>query len=339
MSTQPLDITFVLSLHGGLIRGGLEIQAEKTKAALESKGHRVEILNPGSPRLGQIVHFFGTFDSYWEVAKQCEERKVPYVCSPVFLPPTTGAGLKARAIRKGIQDRTIHRGQKRLYQRAKRLFTLSKAEDDNLLTYFGSGLAKAVRVPNGVDERFSGGDPHPFREKYGVTEDFVLCTGRIEPRKNQLTLIKAVKEHPLFLLGNNADPSYFDTCRNAAGPSVKFLDPIPNDDPLLASAYAAAKVFCLPSFSEVLSLSALEAGMAGCRIVLADTWGAEEHFQSYARYCNPKSEQDFGKAVTAAMQDDYNREDVKKHFSANYSWGRVADLLVEQYREVLSENA
>jgi len=48
------------------------------------------------------------------------------------------------------------------------------------------------RVVNGVDRRFADVTKDCFVEKYGW-ENFVLCVGRIEPRKNQLAVIEAVR--------------------------------------------------------------------------------------------------------------------------------------------------
>ena len=49
------------------------------------------------------------------------------------------------------------------------------------------------------------------------------------------------------------------------GEAVRWLGASDHDDPLLASAYAAARVFALPSWFETPGLAALEAALAGRR--------------------------------------------------------------------------
>ena len=47
-----------------------------------------------------------------------------------------------------------------------------------------------------------------------------------------------------------------------------WLGRLDHHDPLLASAYAAARVFALPSWFETPGLAALEAALAGCSVAI-----------------------------------------------------------------------
>lgn len=329
-------VTFVLSLHGGLVAGGLENQAEATKAALEARGWEIEIHQPLSRTLGDLVHFFGTFDCYWDLARQCQVRSVPYVCSPVFLPPVKGTPLRMRALRKRITARTIFRGQRKLYEQAAKLFTLSRQEEKNLKTYFGDHLAPFVSIPNGVSPHFAEATPDLFLERYPFELPIIICTGRLADRKNQLTLIRAVAglDVELVLFGPLDDP-YADQCRAEATSNVHFLGAVPPGDPLLASAYTAAEVFCQPSRMEVLSLSALEAAISGARLVLSDAWGAEEFFGDDASYCPPDDVARWRAAIEAALAKPNDRRGRSKRYAATYAWPSVAAQIEAQYRQVL----
>ncbi|MCC7434704.1 MAG: glycosyltransferase family 4 protein [Methanoregulaceae archaeon] len=331
-------VTFVLSLHGGLVGGGLENQAEATKAALEERGWDIEVHQPLNRSLGDLVHFFGTFDSFWDVARQCQARGVPYVCSPVFLPPVQGSALRLRALRKRITDRTSFRGQRKLYEQAAKLFTLSAQEQRNLQTYFGGHLAPFVSIPNGVSEQFVSATPDAFRAAHPFARPVVICTGRLADRKNQLTLIRAVAglEVDLVLYGPMDDEGYVAQCRAEAGLNVHFLGSLPPGDPMLASAYAAAEVFCQPSRMEVLSLSALEAACGGARLVLSDAWGAEEFFGGDAVYCPSDDVARWRDAIQAALNTSQNREDQRNRYANTYTWPSVAAQIEAQYRQVLA---
>ena len=77
-----------------------------------------------------------------------------------------------------------------------------KGEADQLVRYFGLPYERIHVVPNGAEVRFADADPGPFAELVG-TVGFVLCVGRIEPRKNQLGLLKAMRgtNVPIVILG------------------------------------------------------------------------------------------------------------------------------------------
>ncbi len=337
MSSTP-RVTFILSLHGGLVRGGLEVQAEATQDALRSRGWDVEVHHPMAGHLGEIVHFFGTFDGYWEVARQCQERGVPYVCSPVFLPPVHGPALRFRAHRKWLTDRTSFRGQRKLYRNAARLFTLTRAEVSNLHTYFGSGLAPCVPVPNGVADVFGAATPDAFRAAHPFDRPVVICTGRVTDRKNQLAVVRACRDLPveLVILGPADDGDYLERCHRESAGNVHFLGALPANDPLLASAYACAEVFCLPSRMEVLSLSALEAACAGAKLVLSDTWGADEFFGDDATYCSPDDVSGLRDAIQTQLSRVIDRRESRARYVQRYAWEHVAELIDAQYRQVLA---
>ncbi len=325
-------VTFVLSLHGGLAWGGLESQAMHTKATLERRGWNVNVLAPQDRELGEIVHFFGTFEGYWDVARQVQERRIPYVCSPVFSPPCTGSALRFRAVRKAATDRTIFRGQKKLYEKSARLIVLTQAERQNLEDFYGHSLAKSTQIPNGLTRVM----PDSPTERNGV-----LCVGRLDDGKNQLTLIQAMKgvSSDLTLIGATTDASYASKCRTAAESNVHFQGAVSPDDPALGEALVGTKVFALVSRMEVLSLAAIEAACAGARLVLSNTWGAEEYFGDDAIYVSPTDMSAIRLAIQSQLSTTESREAIearRKKYAALFHWDRVAEDVETVYREVLS---
>lgn len=333
------SVTFVVPFAGGLVRGGLEIQAEKTRGALERAGIGVDVLTPETRSTGDLVHFFGAFDYYATLAAELGRRSIPYVCSPVFLPKQTGAKLTLASYRKRILNQNYPRGQRRLFRGASALITLSSAEDANLAAFFGPKLPPIFHAPNGIDERFFKGDPVLCRKTFGLDKPFVLCTGRIEARKNQLALIEAVRstQIPLVIVGAATEPDYAEACRQRATANVRILDDLPFESELLPSLYAAAHTFALPSHMEVLSLSALEAAAAGANLVLSDTWGAAEHFGDQAVYVKPTSPSSIRSGIEHAFSEPRPGERQADYYQKRYSWDAVAGSLVEVYSRVAAQ--
>ncbi|HMS53786.1 MAG TPA: glycosyltransferase family 4 protein [Fimbriimonadaceae bacterium] len=334
-----MRITFVLRPDAYLVRGGAEIQFEHTKRELEALGHSVDVLTSLSTDVGDVVHFFGTWESHWLAASQLLRRGIPYVCSPIYTSTRTPSAESLRRRRRAL----LGNSQKyltRLFAGANDIICLTSLELKRVEAAFNVPSSKFSIIPNGVDPRFAAGDPVLFRAHYGVQEDFVLHCGSIYPDKNQVRLAQALQGTGIRLicLGPTFEPEYRKQLEEL---EVAILDPIPSESNLLPGAYAAARVFCLPSKFEVFSLAALEAAAAGCGLVLSNTWGAEEHFDHWAEYVDYRSVDSIRGAVerkwaersasSPEAGEELMRQSQRSHFIEKFSWPSVAKQLLAIY--------
>jgi phosphatidyl-myo-inositol dimannoside synthase len=134
-------------------------------------------------------------------------------------------------------------------------------------------------IPNGVDlKAFTPADlshlQNPLR---------LLCVARLIERKGQRHLIEAVRcltdqgiEVCLELVGTgDALKNYQDYVHNLdLETRVQFTGYIPREE--IASVYARAHIFVLPSYNEGMSVATLEAMAAGLPIVMTRTGGTTE---------------------------------------------------------------
>lgn len=333
-----MRVTQVLRYDASLYRGGGEIKAERTREALAKRGVEVEVYGPLTTEFGDLVHFFGTFGYFWGIARYCLERGVPYVCSPIFVTPRSVRRLKWRAFRQQYLEMKGSGDHRHLYRNAKELYFQTSMEQKNALAFFGTDIAPQTIVPNGVEERFAHGDARLFREKYGIDGPYVLQTGVIAPNKGQLALIQALRENDIavVILGRVSDKAYADACKKAAGPNVYFLDAVPHDAPDLASAYAGAFAFCLASTDDIFANSAMEAAVAGCRLILGDSWGGQEIYGDWAKWVKPRDPTAVRKAVEEWRESTHHPAGQSTHFLKDYSWDRVAGLLESRYAAILN---
>jgi glycosyltransferase involved in cell wall biosynthesis len=179
-------------------------------------------------------------------------------------------------------------------------------------------------------------------QNYGV-KDFVLIVGLVEPRKNQLMLLHALRETglPLVVIGRHYDYPYYRLCRKFAPPGTLFIDHLPHEQ--LASAFKAARVHALPSWMECAAFVNVEAALCGCALAVSDRTSEREYFGSNAYYCDPASVDSIRKAVLSAHQnharDAEKRARLVAQFRTEFTWKRAAAATLDGYRAALAARA
>ena len=333
-----MKVSLVLRPGSNLVRGGTEILADKTAEHLRTMGTEAEFVTPMTRWLGDVVHFFGGFEAHWGIAEIALARKIPIVWSPIYSTGNTVSQERLRASRKKL-TRTYPRLLRKLMERTSRVIALSRRDQELIQAFFGIGPERIRIVPHGVEERFSRGDPLLFRSRFGIEKDFVFHCGMFSPGKNQHALILACKGAgiPLVCLGAVQDPVCFSRCSALQGPEVLLLGPVDHEDPVLPSAYAAARTFCLPSLNEVFPLTALEAAVAGCGLALSNAWDAESIYGKHASYVDPKSVLSIREGVGRAFEAGRLPTEVSTEFLRRYSWPEVTKGVLRVYEEALAE--
>lgn len=170
-----------------------------------------------------------------------------------------------------------------------------------------------------------------FCELFGV-KDYALWIGLIEPRKNQKSIIGPLRERgvPLVLVGKCRDRSYYEACRREGGSDVMFIDSLPQRSEIVRSAFQCAQFYVELSL-EPAGLSALDAGLSGCRLLLSDSDWSREHFQAHAEYVDPLSAADIAAGVGRVLQREPHNEALREHV-AEYCFPNAMVPLLEALR-------
>ncbi len=226
----------------------------------------------------------------------------------------------------------------RVIARAHLLLPNCRWEEASLRRYFRLGYKPSIIVPNAVSpERFLNASADAFVQRFGL-RDFVLCAARIEPFKNQMMLIWALRETgiPLVLAGKVSDPEYGALCQRWAGNNVRFVGELSPD--LLASAYAAARVHAMPSWAETPGLTTLEAALTGCAVVVGNRGAESEYFRDFAYYCDPADVDSVRDAVLRAWEDNdtKRREVFRQYILEHYTWSHTAQVTADAYEQMLN---
>lgn len=328
--------------------GGGEIQQSSTEEALRRLGIDARPWRPWEDRLrnGDVLHFFGSRPEFLPLIVAAKQQGARVALSTIawfdwrnIWREADSLGQRAvHAVRYAARAAfpRLPSWRKRLYEAADVLLPNSQVEAKQLMRLFSVAAHRVRVVPNGIDPHLAAATPDAFRARYGLT-DFVLSCGRIEPRKNQLSLIRALKGTGLKLvvIGDAAPghEAYFAACRAAATPQVQFIGRLRHDDPLLASAYAAASCFALTSWYETPGLAALEAAATGTPLVLPRSGAAPEYFGSRARYVEPGNLPAIRRAVLAAAAQCRSSE-LAEAVTNQFTWRRAAETTMEAYGDL-----
>ncbi|WP_343726937.1 glycosyltransferase [Burkholderia seminalis] len=289
---KVLFATYPMAFH---TPGGGEIQLLAYRKHLPAHGVDVRLFDPWNPRFIEhdVVHFFSCVGGSVHFCNFVKQLQLPLVVSSSLWVTEDTKHLYPMG--------EIHHQ----FSLADRVVTNSEIESDTLARVFELPREKFVSVLNGVEPIFYDRQPaSSFRDAFDLRGRFILNVGNIEPRKNQLTLVRAMKSFPelkLVLIGHQRDQAYARACLEAGGDQVIYLGALPHESPILRAAYAACEVFCLPSTLETPGLAALEAHAAGARIAITRVGSTQEYFGHHVTYLDPNDVSSIAQSIRLAM--------------------------------------
>lgn len=212
-------------------------------------------------------------------------------------------------------------------------------------------------LPNGVDStRFARGNGRRLRARLAIpdTAKVMLCVSRIDPQKDQLSLIESLPavltELPdthLVLIGPVTRPAYLAHIEARIDDlglrrRVHIIPGLAPGDPRLVEAYHSADVFCLPSMHEPFGIVILEAWAAGLPVVASRVGGIPGFVRdgSDALLFQPGDVTGLASAATTILRNfglacrlaDEGRARARSEFDWTVIGRRVADLYQDVVR-------
>lgn len=340
-------------------RGGDTIVLERLSDGLSQRGHAVTIDIHGQqePSAFDVVHLFNfaTPDLTRRYAECARSAAIPYVVTTLYEDRPLFQYQSHLVAGKLIEY--VAGGQRKdsfgvSYQQLLQMEPCPRFAADDIARHAaallpnGNGEGNVLRrdypyterimtVPVGSEIGTIHG-PELFERVYGE-RDFVLCVGRLESRKNQLMLLKALEDSPLTVIlaggGFSYQPEYEAAIRafKRRGKTI-ILGMI--DPQMLSSAYAACKIHVLPSWYELPGLVSLEAAAHGKNIVVTRTGTTADYVGDKAFYCSPWDSDSIESAVTAAYYSPV-REGVVE-MARSHSWTASIDRVEEVYQAVVT---
>lgn len=231
------------------------------------------------------------------------------------------------------------------------LCTVSEYSRGRISNHYGIPEQEIILTPNAVDGApvISPQRLEEFRKQRGF-DRYILYVSRIEPRKNQLALLRAwlnlglwregcdlvfIGRHTLRVpemdaLLRSLDKEILDR--------IHFYNYIPPEE--IQLWYADASLFVYPSLAEGFGIPPIEAGMAGVPVICSDaTAMADFDFfgdrlidVSDQKLLECKISEALEKRESSGERSEAEAEKIRAAIRKKYSWRRSAEALIAGIR-------
>jgi len=171
-------------------------------------------------------------------------------------------------------------------------------------------------------------------------KDFVLSVGLVEPRKNQLMLLHALRDSglPIVIIGRHNDRRYYQLCRRFAPKGTVFID---------HTAARAARLrvqgregSCAAELDGVRVVRQRRGRLEWLRAGRQRPHLREGIFGDNAYFCDPASVTSIREAVLGAFQnhsaDASKRARLQERFRNEFTWERAAAATLAGYHAAIA---
>ena len=232
-------------------------------------------------------------------------------------------------------------------RRAQRVITVSEHTRRDVVLAYGVAPDKVIAIANGIDPdwtRVPDAALFRWRAERGLPERFLLFVGTIQPRKNLLTLLRAIRQlpdsvdWPLYVVGARGwkeSPIFQAVQELGIGQRVVFVGYVPPEE--LRYWYSAATLFVYPSLYEGFGLPVLEAMACGTPVVTSDRSSLPEVAGEAAMLVDPTDAGALAAAIAELAADEHRRAMLAQAGQVRartFTWERTARDTVEVYRTV-----
>jgi glycosyltransferase involved in cell wall biosynthesis len=204
----------------------------------------------------------------------------------------------------------------------------TRAVLDGMAPLYGAPARSRV-VPNGRD----AGAFAP-----AAKEPIVLTVGRLwDEAKNVAAVARAAERlpWPVYVAGDAAPPAHTGGGWDpGASERVRFLGALA--PAVVACWLRRASVYALPARYEPFGLSALEAALAGCALVVGDLPSQREVWGDAADYVDPRDDDALARAIGALVDDAPRRQaraDAARERALAYTPARMAAGYLAAYAD------
>jgi glycosyltransferase involved in cell wall biosynthesis len=238
---------------------------------------------------------------------------------------------------------------RRTARKAALILTLSEFSRRDIIETYAVDPERVIVTPAAAPTHFKpvadDAELKKIRERYGISANYLLSLGSIQPRKNLTRLIEAFlwlrtsrpasRLPQLVIAGKRGwldDEVFRAAQQDGLNESVKFIGYVPEGD--LEALYSGAMCFVYPSYFEGFGLPVLEAMQCGAAVIAGNQTSLPEVAGDAALLFDPFDTRALGEAIARVIDDpDYRAElrgrGLKR--AAEFSWIDTARLTLKAY--------
>ncbi|ABK62543.1 glycosyltransferase family 4 protein [Clostridium novyi] len=273
-----------------------------------------------------------------DVNIKCKKIITVHDLIPYIMPETVGRGYLLKFLKE----------MPNIIQNVHGIITVSEYSKKDILKFFPIDPDKIFVTPLAADSIYKPLDKNMckslLKEKYNITNPFVLYLGGFSARKNVPSLINSfLKVHSslnddynLVIAGARKDlGEYLNKKYSSLTNKIKFTGFIPQEE--LPIFYNACDSFVYPSLYEGFGLPPLEAMSCGIPVITSNTTSIPEVVGNSGLLINPYSEDDISNSLVKLLNDKTLQETLSKRSlkqSARFSWQKTAKNTFEVYKKV-----
>ncbi len=254
-----------------------------------------------------------------------------------------------------LRARQLQWTVRRTVRRAARVLTGSEFSRASILKVYGDlEEEKVVVVPNAAAPEFrpisKAAALKTVCDRFSIAAPFILSVGDLQPRKNQIGLIRAFARmvrgfpqlnHNLVLAGKETwfAGRVHDAARESGvGDRIQFTGFVSDDD--LLQLYNACDLFVFPSFYEGFGLPVLEAMACGRAVACSNTSALPEVVDGAALLFDPYAVDEIVRAISDVLLDAEwkgRMERLGLQRAAHFSWQKTAEKTLAVFHEVAAK--
>lgn len=220
-------------------------------------------------------------------------------------------------------------------RRADLVTTVSEYSLNRIKENFKISSSKLSLISNGISEDFFTKSDKNVKSIFHI-DDFILCVSRIEPRKNQILLLRSFtdlklwekKIYLVFIGRKDFDVPLFDSflanLPEQAKAFIRFIPEVSFD--LLKSFYSSARLVVYPSLAEGFGLPPLEAAALGVPVLCSNATAMSDFSMFGENLFDPTDIDELNKKIVLNLfvHNSENLNDISSEIVSKYDWKKIA---------------